>query len=323
MPQALLFDESGVALEIASGLATITESMEDKFVWTHLRPGDDIRQILPEEVDRSHAFTEDLLEEQRPRVAMYQTLEDNEDTFSVVVLSLPTPRIFSEDEFQVQVSFVLIDSRLFSASSTERNMFSEIMSKILTSKKQYTPTLLFNYIISELLEMSIDVLEQIEDHIDHIERKQLSGGLKRGTLASLLALKGRLFDASKMIKADLEHIFELRTGHIPELDKEEMGDHLEDRALYLQDLIEAAREDLTNMINLHLAIASNVMNRQFYWLTIIGSLLIIPTIISSIWGMNLTDLPDVKFEYMMLLILISTLISGFLVKLFLPKPLLN
>ena len=241
MPQALLFDESGVPSEIASGLDTISESAEDKFAWTHLRPGDDIKQILPEEVDRSHAFTEDLLEEQRPRVAMYQTLEDNEDTFSVVVLSLPTSRIFSEDEFQVQVTFVIINRRLFSASSTERNMFSEIMSKILTSKKQYTPTLLFNYIISELLEMSIDVLEQIEDYIDHIERGQLSSGLKRGALASLLALKGRLFDASKMIKADLEHIFELRTGHIPELDKEEMGDHLEDRALYLQDLIEAQR----------------------------------------------------------------------------------
>lgn len=322
MPRALLFDENGVPEEIFSDQLSIERISEEKFIWISLRAGDDIRRILPEEVDRSRAFTEDLLEEQRPRVAKYQTLEDNEDTYSVIVLSLPTLRIFKEDDYQLQVSFVLINKRLYSASSNEENIFSEIMSKILSKKKQYSATMLFTYIISELLEMSIDVLEQIENHIEEVERRQLSGGLKRGNLASLLILKGRLFDAHKMVKADLEHIFEMRTGDVPELNKEEIGDHLEDRALYLQDFIEAQREDLTNMINLHLAISSNIMNRQFYWLTIIGSLLIIPTIISSIWGMNI-DVPQIDFYPMMLLIIISTILSGIIVKILLPKPLLN
>ncbi|MHA2251797.1 MAG: magnesium transporter CorA family protein [Candidatus Kariarchaeaceae archaeon] len=322
MPRALVFDDNGVPTDIIASDTGLKQITEDSFVWINLKPGDDVRKFLPDEVDRSRAFTEDLLEEQRPRVALYQTLEDNEDTFSVVVFSLPTPRIFNDDDFQIQVSFVIVDKRLYSASSSESSIFAEIMSKILAKKSQYSPTSLFTYIIAELLEMGIDVLDQIEEHIDNIERRQLSGGLRRGTLASLLTLKGRLFDASKLVKADVEHIFELREGHVPELDKEQIGDHLEDRALYLQDFIEAQREDLSNMINLHLAIASNVMNRQFYWLTIIGSLLIIPTIISSIWGMNI-DVPQISFWPMMLLILISTFLSAMVVKIFLPKPLIN
>lgn len=323
MPQSLVFDKNGVPIEIIQGLPDHEMIGDERVMWTNLRAGDDIRTVLPEAVDRSRAFTEDLLEDQRPRVAKYQTLEDNEDTFSVIILAIPTPKIFSEDEFQLQVSFVLLGKKLYSAGSMEDNIFSEIMSKILTKKIQYSPTKLFSAIISELVEMGIDVLEQIEDHIDYIERRQLAGGLKRGTLASLLTLKGRLFDAHKMVKADLEHIFEIRTGEVPELDRDEIGDHLEDRTLYLQDFIEAQREDLSNMINLQLAISSNIMNRQFYWLAIIGSLLIIPTIISSIWGMNLEDLPEIPFWYMMLIILVSTVSSGFIVKFFLPKPLLS
>ena len=89
------------------------------------------------------------------------------------------------------------------------------------------------------------------------------------------------------------------------------------------DLIQEQREDLTNMINLHLAIASNIMNRQFYWLTIVGAILVIPTVISSIWGMNLDDVPQINFWGMLVVITGMTFFAGMILKLFLPKPLIN
>lgn len=320
MPRSLLFTRDGVPDKLVMDQIDFQDN--DNFIWTHLRVGDDIRKFLPIIVDRSHSFTEDLLEEQRPRIEKYQTLEDNDDTYSVIILSIPTNHIFQDDDFQLQVSFVMVSNRMYTMSSRENSIFSEIMSKSIAQKNQYSPTTFFIKVVSELMEHGIDVLQQIEEYIDYNERRIISGGLRRGWLATLLSLKGRLFDANKLVRADIEHINEIKKGIVPELDVDLIGDHFEDRALFLHDQIETQRENLANMINLYLAITSNLVNRQFYWLTIIGSLLIIPTVISSIWGMNI-NVPKIDFWVMMTLMSGSTLIASLLVKFFLPKPILE
>lgn len=322
MPKSLVFNVKGIPIEIKSQL--IDHNPENQnFIWTNLRTGDSISKVLPEVVNRSEDFTEDLLEEQRPRIQVYQTLEDNDDTYSVIVLSFPTSLILKQDENILQVSFVFLENRLYTASPSESRIFSKIMTKCISQKQKFTPISFLVYIISEMLEMGINALESVEKLIDNNERRMLTGGLKKGWLINLLQLKGRLYDALTSVRADIEHIRELVSGKVPNLDSEEIEDHILDRVLFLMDLIQEQREDLTNMINLHLAIASNIMNRQFYWLTIIGSILVIPTVISSIWGMNLTDVPQVNFWGMLLLIIVMTGIASMILKLFLPKPLIN
>jgi magnesium transporter len=167
--------------------------------------------------------------------------------------------------------------------------------------------------------MGIRVLNQIEDYTDELEKQIIRSSLSNKLLTSLLVLKSRLFDASKLIKADLESIREIMDGEVPELDNEEITDQPEDRSLFLLDLIETQREDLSNIINLHLAIASNNMNKQFYWLTILASILIVPTVISSIWGMNI-PVPQINFWQMMLIMFIITGLSALVLKYLLPKP---
>ncbi len=322
MPKSLVFNDEGIPNKIMSQM--IDHDSENKnFIWTNLKAGEKIRKILPDVVDRSDSFTEDLLEEQRPRIQVYQTLEDNDDTYSVIVLSFPTNLILKQDDNQLQVSFVFLENRLYTASPRESRIFSKITSKCISQKKKFTPISFLVFLISEMLEMSINALENVEKLIDNSERKMLTGGLKRGWLANLLQLKGRLYDASTSVRADIEHIRELVSGKVPNLDSEEIESHILDRVLFLMDLIQEEREDLTNMINLHLAIASNIMNRQFYWLTIIGSILVIPTVISSIWGMNLDDVPQINFWGMLLLIFVLTGIASMILKLLMPKPLIN
>ena len=142
------------------------------------------------------------------------------------------------------------------------------MSKAILRKNEFTVTTLFDFILTELFEMGIRVLQQIEDHVDQLERQIIRSSLSNKMLTSLLVLKSRLFDAGKLVKADLEPIREIQDGQVPELLEEEITDQSEDRALFLLDPIETQREDLSNVINLQLAIASNTMNKQFYWLTI-------------------------------------------------------
>jgi magnesium transporter len=322
MPKSLVFDKNGVPVEIASP-SDITDGHEKNFVWTNLRVGDKIELVLPDIVDRSASFTEDLIESQRPRIQVYQTLEDNDDIYSVIVLSFPTHAILNQDDNLLQVSFLFLENQLYTVGSRSTDFFDRLMHSAIKEKTPYNPITFLIFIISELIEMSIKVAEKVEKLIDKNERRMLVGGLKQGWLTELLHLKGRLYDTSRVIKADIEHLRELVSNQVQNIIFEEIDDHILDRTLHLLDLIEEQREDLSNMINLHLAIASNIMNRQFYWLAIIGSILVIPTVISSIWGMNLEDVPQINFWGMLILILSSTVLAALLVKIFLPKPMIN
>ncbi|MDH5403453.1 MAG: hypothetical protein OEZ01_01845 [Candidatus Heimdallarchaeota archaeon] len=323
MPQALLFDSNGKPKEILQVEGNIDKINPLNISWINLRAGDDLSTSLPIIVNRSSSFTEDFIEEQRPRIEIYQTLEDNEDTYSVLIFAFPTNKIYLEDEFQIQISFLIIDNTIYTTSTKDNQILIEIMTKLVSKKKNYTLTKLFEFIISETLEMSIKVMDELIDYVESLERHQLKQGLKRGWLGSLLMLKGRLFDSSKLLKADLEHIQEIQTGEVPEIDTEIFGGHVEDRFLFLLDQTDSLRENLSNMINMNIAIQSNIMNKNFYYLTIIGSLLIIPTVISSLWGMNLSDVPQIGFWPMFFVITVLTLLSGFIVKLILPKPILS
>lgn len=318
MPRTLLFDKSGLAEEIRLA-PHILDKRDENLTWINLSEDEDLKSIIPDAINTSSSSREDLVEEQRPRVSLHQTLEDNDDTYSVIVVSVPTRKLFTEDDFQLQITFILLRNKIYSLASRPNNTIGDIMAKVVLKNKQFNLTSLFNYILIELFEMGIRVLNQIEDYTDELEKQIIRSSLSNKLLTSLLVLKSRLFDASKLIKADLEFIREIMNGEVPELDSEEITDQPEDRSLFLLDLIETQREDLSNIINLHLAIASNNMNKQFYWLTILASILVVPTVISSIWGMNI-PVPQINFWLMMLIMFIITGLSALILKYFLPKP---
>ncbi|MHA2502260.1 MAG: CorA family divalent cation transporter [Candidatus Kariarchaeaceae archaeon] len=319
MPRTLVFDKNSVPDRIIVGDEDNEVLHDESLAWVHLPSSDDIRRLLPDIIDKSRGFMEDLIEEQRPRVAVYQTQEDNDATFSVIVLSIPKIRIFEEDNFQLQVTFILLGNKIFSVGSTEVGIFPEIMTKMLNRRRVMNYTQIFAFIVSELLEMSIKVTNSVEEFIDHSEGKQLNSNLERGWLASLLTLKSRLFDGNKLIRADLEHIREIMEDEVPEIDVDYLPDYIEDRILFLMDYIETLREELSNLINLNLAISNQLMQKQFYWLTIIGAFLVIPTVVSGIFGMNVT-LPNLTFGGIMLLIGGLTIVFAIIISLFIPRP---
>ena len=138
MPKSLIFDEAGKPKEVIS---LVEESdYTKKFIWTHLKVADTIEKVLPDVVDRSAGFTEDLLESQRPRIQVYQTLEDNEDTYSVIVLSFPVKTIMYDDT-QLQVSFLFLENRLYTAGSTGTPFFENLMKSTIKEKLTFTPIL--------------------------------------------------------------------------------------------------------------------------------------------------------------------------------------
>ena len=88
-----------------------------------------------------------------------------------------------------------------------------------------------------------------------------------------------------------------------------------DHMIIMTDLIEDYRETISSIMEVNLFVTSNKTNEVIKVLTIIATVLMPPTLIASIYGMNFRYLPELNWRYgyfiilgFMLLILIITVI---------------
>jgi Mg2+ and Co2+ transporter CorA len=96
------------------------------------------------------------------------------------------------------------------------------------------------------------------------------------------------------MKGNLEVVEDILSNKVNFLNLKYFGEHMQDRFLYLLDFCESLREYITTLNNEYMSMISFETNNHIYRLTIIGSLLIIPTIISGFFGMNV-EIPALSF----------------------------
>ena len=307
MIRTLSFDENNLPLHIEESFPTdVNETVKTNLRWISMRTHDDIQRILPSIVMKSQSFVDDLLEEQRPRIQEYLTLEPNDETFRVIIMKLPTIKILETDDYQLQVSFLIVGKTLFSFSNRDHNIVQRIMSKLILRKKNIEMKGLLGFIIEELVDSSITVSDELEDQVERMEQRQLKGiGKARGFISMVTNLKGRIFEAIKDSRADLEVIREILAD--PEL-LNVTFEHIEDRLLFLTDRLETERSAVNDLVNIHISMASHLMDKRLYHLTIIGSLMVIPTIVSGLFGMNVV-LPPLTFNQILLFTTVNMLIA--------------
>jgi magnesium transporter len=87
---------------------------------------------------------------------------------------------------------------------------------------------------------------------------------------------------------------------------------LQDRLLRAMDLIESQRDLLTGLLEADLAVVSNNLNAVMKKMTSWGAILIVATLIASIYGMNFHDIPllDEPHGYLFALGLMFALTAG-------------
>ncbi len=312
MIRTLSFDENNVPVKLDESIPSdINETVKTKQRWISLRAHDDVRRILPSIVMRTQSFVDDLLEEQRPRIQEYSTLEENDETYKVIIVKLPTIKILETDDFQLQVSFMIVGKTLISITNRDHHLFHQIMSKLILRKKSMEINQVIGFILEELADNSIMVSAEIEDEIERMEQNELKGRIRaKGFLSRVTDLKGRLFEGIKDSRADLEVAREIIGD--PDM-TDVIFEHVEDRVLYLIDQLESQRSSINDLVNIHISMASHIMNQRLYNLTIIGSLMVIPTIISGLFGMNV-ELPPLTFNQILLFILVNMVISYLLIR---------
>lgn len=156
-------------------------------------------------------------------------------------------------------------------------------------------------ILYALLDAAVDSyfpeLDAISDRIDAIEDRILEGEADHQSLAEILALKRRLLElrrvlapmrdvANALLRRDLDIVEDAAAPYYQDL-----YDHL----VRVLDQVDVYRDLLATVLDARLTVASNSLNAIMKRLTAFTVVLMVPTLIAGIYGMNFERMPELEW----------------------------
>lgn len=172
-----------------------------------------------------------------------------------------------------------------------------------------------------LLDAAVDsyfpVLDSISERIDALEDQVLEGTADRESLREILFLKRRLLElrrvlgpmrdtANGLLRRDLEVVGPETLPYYQDL-----YDHL----VRVIDQLDLYRDLLAAVLDARMSVVSNSLNAIMKRLTAITVLIMVPTLIAGIYGMNFRAMPEIDwalgYPFALALMLASAAIAGF------------
>jgi magnesium transporter len=162
----------------------------------------------------------------------------------------------------------------------------------------------FTYrLIDQVLESYFSILDTLEEKIDHIEDKVV-GKPDKTTVAHIFLVKKTLIFFHRALTANREVISSIEKEYVANIDKKNIKRFraLNNDVTQLIDMEGTYREILTGTLDVYLSSVSNNLNQVMKTLTIIASFVLVPTLISGIYGMNFSNasrynMPELYWQY--------------------------
>lgn len=153
--------------------------------------------------------------------------------------------------------------------------------------KDGADSMAYNLLLKIIKEFSI-ILDELGDKLENIENKMLEGGNKKDMKAIFHAKKTILYIRRSLISnREVANIVEKQMV----INKKQTFNDLYIEVIQMVEITEMLRERLTGVLEIYLSSESNRLNQVMKSFTVIAALLLMPTLISGIYGMNFKVLP--------------------------------
>jgi len=159
-----------------------------------------------------------------------------------------------------------------------------------------TPYLLYE-IMDEVLDDFFPLLDKLDERIDDFEDRLFTNFEERLS-SDIFSLKRNLLEI-RHVAGPTRDVVNILLRH----NAERGGQHfayfqdLYDHAVRIVDMIDTFRDILSGALDAYLAIESNRMNAVMKTLTSASIILLIPTLIAGVYGMNFTNMPELHSRY--------------------------
>ena len=177
------------------------------------------------------------------------------------------------------------------------------------------PAAVLYEIMRKVVEGYTPVVDGIENDLDEVEAEVLGGNAgMSGRIHELSREVIRFHQAAKPLAGALEQLVE--SGAANDLVDPETHKHLRrlrDRVTHVTERIEGFRDLLSSILDVSLTIVGTHQNDQMQRISAWGAILVVPTLIAGIFGMNFEEAWWIHAEYgfeamLALMVLISVLL---------------
>jgi magnesium transporter len=178
------------------------------------------------------------------------------------------------------------------------------------------PDFLLYTLLDEMAENYAPILSRSEAQIVEIEEAVLKGEARDEVLPELTRLRRGILSLRRVISAQRDAVSLLARQGEPLVRKRAEVYFRDIVGMYQRVLeqIEAMREALGGVRDTHLSMSSNRANEIMKTLTVMATIMLPPTLISGIYGMNFKIMPEVDwvYGYPLALTLMGAIIGGML-----------
>ncbi|MBI3033587.1 magnesium transporter CorA family protein [Candidatus Woesearchaeota archaeon] len=208
----------------------------------------------------------------------------------------------------------IIRENLLIVTSNKNNRFYEELFENITEhieKNRIPPRnigRILHAFLQEDIEENYDVLDKMAEAISGVEERAANfQGAQAVDVQEIIRLKRKLFVMGRRFWASTKIIFLLKAGFTNvKLDEEtsKLLVDVHDTFLHQMDIVAGQKEMLTDVMNVYatsisnkLALTSNELNQTMKKMSAFALILLIPTLISSIYGMNFQNIPLTQSKY--------------------------
>jgi magnesium transporter len=162
-----------------------------------------------------------------------------------------------------------------------------------------SPGALLYAILDSVIDEYFPLLDRLSDQIEDLEDRILEGGQIRGTLRSILDLKRELLELRRTLSPTRDVANALLRRDLPLVDDtsapyfQDLYDHL----VRVLDQLDLQRDLLASALEANLSVTSNNLNAVMKRLTAFTVIIMVPTLIAGIYGMNFHFMPELSWPF--------------------------
>ncbi len=189
---------------------------------------------------------------------------------------------------EIVAIFLLQNNNILTLSNREIGVLSKFEETVCQNKDIIKTQASFLYnLISETITKLFSIMEQLEEHIDATENEVLKRP-EHGLIGKIFLIKRDILMLHKSLVANREVIIGIEKNYITRIQRREAADFIfvYNDLVQLIDMSETYRDIATGTIEIYLSSLSNILNNTLKRITSWGSLILVPTLIASIYGMN-------------------------------------
>ncbi len=266
-------------------------------------PGCWINCVAPTDEEINSLITDFKIEPDFFRAAMDEEESshiDNEDENTLIIIDIPAIDKAGDNitYTTTPVGLIITEKNVITVATKDNPILNEFSEDVVKGVQTNLKTRFILHFMLRVATKYLQYLKQI-DKISNLVEKELRKSMKNSELIQLLDIEKSLVYFSSSLKANEITIEKIMRGRVVKLYEDDQ-DLIEDVLIEVKQAIEMSNiylNILSGTMDAFASVISNNLNIVMKVLASITLLISIPTVISGIYGMNVTGVPFANFWF--------------------------